>query len=397
VLAWPMFPWMSGEAEPQWKSKRHQEGRPGSRSPGVTQAFDHSEMVATGPLGCWAIDVTHAGTAVPVASGGAGGASGRRAQTGAGSSGARAGPLRVALVGYGAIGTVVARELLAGVAVPGAVLTAVLVRTHRPRPPELPPHVAWYCSEGAGPVAAGAPSGSSGGGGGDGGDGGCAGGGGGAAAFFRSAGWDIAVEVAGQPSVRAHGARCLHGGRDYLVTSIGALTDEALHARLRGAASVGRARLLLAAGAMPACDWMQGASLAPGGATESVMTMTKPPRSWRGTPAEQSHDLAALSRRTVLFEGTAREAASRFPKNSNIAAMLAFATAGLDRTRAVLVADPAAERVVVAVDFHSATAGRIAFEMVGKPSEDNPATGQDVPFSVLRSIRSLCATEVVGA
>ena len=126
------------------------------------------------------------------------------------------------------------------------------------------------------------------------------------------------------------------------------------------------------------------------------MTMTKPPQSWEGTPAEHEFDLGALTERTVVFEGSAREAASRYPKNSNIAAMLAFATAGLDATRAVLVADPRSEQVTVAVEFDSAV-GRIDFVMRGKPSEGNSATSADVPYGIVRSVRNLCAREVVGA
>lgn len=50
-------------------------------------------------------------------------------------------------------------------------------------------------------------------------------------AFF-AADWDFCVEAAGQPAVRAYAARCLGNGRDFLATSIGALTDDGLYAAL---------------------------------------------------------------------------------------------------------------------------------------------------------------------
>ena len=63
--------------------------------------------------------------------------------SGGGGGTGKVGPgLRVGVLGYGAIGKVVCRELLQGT-VPGATLGAVLVRTARPRPPELPDHVLW--------------------------------------------------------------------------------------------------------------------------------------------------------------------------------------------------------------------------------------------------------------
>ena len=126
------------------------------------------------------------------------------------------------------------------------------------------------------------------------------------------------------------------------------------------------------------------------------MTMSKPPRSWLQTSAADEFKLEKLAERTVIFEGSAREAAAKYPKNSNVAAALAFATTGLDDTRAVLVADPTRDAVVVSVEFESA-AGNLKFEMVAKASEDNAATSADVPFSVLRSLRTLSDSVVVGA
>ena len=70
------------------------------------------------------------------------------------------------------------------------------------------------------------------------------------------------LPVAGQPAVRATAAECLRRGRPYLMTSIGALTDDALRAELHDLAASSRVQLHLCAGAMPAVDWMASAALA---------------------------------------------------------------------------------------------------------------------------------------
>ena len=154
-------------------------------------------------------------------------------------------PLRVALIGHGAIGEHVAAQLLAG-HVPGAELAAVLVRTPR---------------DGLGGLLTAD-----------------------ADAFF-GADWDLCVEAAGAPAVVEYAARVLRSGRRLLLVSIGALCDDALRAELEGLCA-SPAQLLLAAGAMPGMDWMSAASL--DHVDELAVTQTKHPRGWAGTPAESA-------------------------------------------------------------------------------------------------------------
>eukprot|EP01051_Picozoa_sp_SAG22_P014762 SAG22_NODE_1839_length_3465_cov_17.924540_2_plen_110_part_00 len=70
--------------------------------------------------------------------------------------------------------------------------------------------------------------------------------------------------------------------------------------------------------------------------------------------------------------------------------------AGLDQTRAVLVAEPAADEVTIEVEF-SSVAGSLSFKLVGEPSPDNPRTGHDVPFDVLKAIANKCSPVHLGA
>merc|ERR1719498_2133477 len=105
-----------------------------------------------------------------------------------------------------------------------------------------------------------------------------------------------------------------------------------------------------------------------------MFTMSKPSRSWIGTPAEHEFDLLKLEKPTCIFEGVARVAASKYPRNSNIAAVLAFATAGLDNTVVRLMADPTEDKVRLSVQFESA-GGNLNFDLQSVPAATNPKTG----------------------
>lgn len=203
----------------------------------------------------------------------------------------------------------------------------------------------------------------------------------------------LVIEAAGQDALRQYGLRVLDSGCDLLATSIGAFSDEELLASFITAAERSGARLLLASGALPAADWMMSAALA--GGCSAAITQSKPVASWRGTPAEDLTDLDALTEAACFFEGSAREAARRFPKSSNITAMLALVGAGLDATRVRLVADPRSGDMHTLIEFRSA-AGGLKLEWQGVPSALNPKTSADVPLNVIKALRNLTATVAYG-
>lgn len=210
---------------------------------------------------------------------------------------------------------------------------------------------------------------------------------------FFAAPIDLVIEAAGQDALRMYGRQTLTKGLDLLATSIGAFTDENLYSELIQAAEIGDARLLLASGALPAVDWMAAASLI--GVEKVSITQSKPVISWHGTPAAQMIDLDNLKETTCFFEGTAREAASRFPKSSNITAMLALSTSGLDKTEVKLVADPTSSQMHTRIAFHGA-AGTLDIDWRGVPSEKNPSTSADVPLTVVKALRNLTSPVCYG-
>lgn len=194
-----------------------------------------------------------------------------------------------------------------------------------------------------------------------------------------------AVEVAGHGAVHAYGEALLSAGVDLMLISVGTLTDETLHARLNRAAATGRSRLLLPAGAIAGLDGLR--SLKKEGLREVTYTSTKPPASWTGTPAEQAFRLDELTQRTVLFSGSAAEAARLYPKNANLAATVALAGLGLAHTRVELVADPAITQNVGRIDAAS-DSSRMSLVMAGESAASNPKTSLITGMSVLAALEN---------
>lgn len=204
---------------------------------------------------------------------------------------------------------------------------------------------------------------------------------------------DIVIEAAGQETLNQYGIKVLEKGIDLLVSSMGLFTNDDVLNTFIATAEQSGAKILLSAGALPALDWMSASSLSE---VKSVtITQVKPVVSWENTRAEELIELSKITVPTCFFEGTAREAANIFPKSSNISAMLALATKGLDNTIVKLIADPINPIMNTLIDFDSAV-GQLQVSCQCIPSETNPSTSTGVPLAILKSIRNLSSPITYG-
>ena len=193
----------------------------------------------------------------------------------------------------------------------------------------------------------------------------------------------LMVECAGHAALQEHGAAILSRGIDLVTVSVGALADADLERALTQAAHAGSAQLHLASGAIGALDCLAAARI--GGLTEVTYTGRKPPVGWKGSPAEEQLNLDALDVAATHFEGTARQAATLYPKNANVAAAVALAGCGFDDTRVQLVADPS-----VSANIHEVRAsgsfGSFSCRIEGRALPDNPRSSALAAMSVVAAI-----------
>jgi aspartate dehydrogenase len=112
----------------------------------------------------------------------------------------------------------------------------------------------------------------------------------------------------------------------------------------------------------------------------------KPPASWKGSPAETRLNLDDISAGAAThFDGSARVAATEYPKNANVAAAVALAGIGFDDTRVTLIADPA-----ISENIHEIRArgdfGSFSIEIRGRSLPDNPRSSALAAMSVIAKL-----------
>lgn len=207
---------------------------------------------------------------------------------------------------------------------------------------------------------------------------------------------DLVVETAGQGAVAEAAVPVLEAGCDLMVLSVGALADDELRQDVLETAEREDGTIYAPSGAIAGIDAVKAAALT--GELESVTLQTrKNPAGLAGAPyiEENDVDLDGLAEETVVFEGTATEAAAAFPSNINVAVVLSLAGIGTEQTTVTIVADPDEDNNVHRIEAAGGM-GRIETEVHNVPSPTNPKTSYLAALSAIEKLRDLSATLRVG-
>jgi aspartate dehydrogenase len=202
---------------------------------------------------------------------------------------------------------------------------------------------------------------------------------------------DLAIECAPAALLEEICRPMLEAGRQVLVLSCGALLQRPDLIEL---AQGHGGRISVPTGALIGLDAVAAAAE---GTIHSVrMTTRKPPNGLAGAPYLVANKISVegLNEAKCVFSGTAREAATGFPANVNVAAALSLAGIGPDRTMIDIWADPAVSRNCHTIEI-DADSARFTMSIENVPS-DNPRTGRIVALSVIAALRKLNAPLRVG-
>lgn len=206
---------------------------------------------------------------------------------------------------------------------------------------------------------------------------------------------NLVVEAASQEAVRSYVPQLLKSGKDVLVLSVGALSDTSLLEKLCNTAEKTGRKIYIPSGAVAGIDGVKSAAI--GEIEQVVLTTRKPPAALQDAPYVKSRNisLSSLKEPLLIYEGPASEACKLFPANVNIAATLSLAGIGVERTIVRIIADPLIDRNIHEIEVVGEF-GKLKVQISNIPMEENPRTSKIAAFSAIATLKKLSECILVG-
>jgi aspartate dehydrogenase len=175
----------------------------------------------------------------------------------------------------------------------------------------------------------------------------------------------VIIEAASQQAAREYAKQIAAEGVDLIIMSTGALLSLNLES----------SKIHVPSGAIGGLDALSSATLA--GIEKIILTSRKPPQALEMSNADT----------TVVYEGTAEEAARLYPREMNVAATLALAVKPA-RVKVRVISDPSVRR-----NTHEINAkwqfGEIFLRFANDPHPENPRTSALAAWSAIKLLKTL--------
>lgn len=153
-------------------------------------------------------------------------------------------------------------------------------------------------------------------------------------------------------------------------------------------------RILVPSGALAGLDAISALNCAE--IDTALIATTKPPVGLRDAPHIVSNDidLDSISEKTCIFQGDALQAAVAFPANVNVAATLALAGIGAEKTQVEVWADPNAKGNKHEIIVKGGTSA-IHTAVENLPDPDNPKSSMLAGYSIVAALKKQSAMVTV--
>lgn len=202
---------------------------------------------------------------------------------------------------------------------------------------------------------------------------------------------DLVIEALPPDAVPELARLVFRAGKDLVLISSSAwLLYPEIEAQKRSVNS----RIIVPSGALCGIDGVSAMSHI--GIIKAQIRSTKKPAGYRDAPyiKAQGIDLNAITEKTQLFAGTALDAAQAFPANVNVAATLSLAGAGAENTHVEIWADPESQGNTHEISVESQYS-RLSASISNLPDPANPKTSMLAAYSIVSCLKKIQAPMVI--
>jgi len=205
---------------------------------------------------------------------------------------------------------------------------------------------------------------------------------------------DLIIEAASQDCVRERIPGAIEKA-DVMVMSVGAFSDTELFESIKKKARESGHKVFIPSGAIAGLDGIKAANIE--GLKKVTLVSRKPPKNLKGSPGAAKFHIGmdAIAKPMVIYEGDAAEASRLFPKSINVAVSLSLAGIGPEKTSVKVIADP-----FIKSNIHEITAegkfGKMTLRTENLPSPGNMRTSYLAALSAIATLKKINESVQVG-
>lgn len=203
---------------------------------------------------------------------------------------------------------------------------------------------------------------------------------------------DLVIEASSAKAAWEIARKSLSGKCKVMIMSVGGLVGHSLE--LSALAAHNKTQVYFPSGAISGIDALKAANIA--GVKKVTLTTRKHPRAFSGVEyVMKNFKLSGLKKDKVLFSGSAKQAIKYFPQNINVAAVLGLAAIGMRKTQVRIIADPRLKRNIHEVLIES-KAAKIFTRTENVLHPQNPRTSFLAVLSAIAVLRGILQPVKIG-
>ncbi len=203
---------------------------------------------------------------------------------------------------------------------------------------------------------------------------------------------DLVIEASSAKAAWEIARKSLSSGRKVMIMSVGGMVDHS--DELLALALKNNSQVYFPSGAIAGIDALKAANIA--GVRKVVLTTRKNPNAFKGVEyVERNFKLTGLKKDKVLFSGKAADAVKYFPQNINVAAVLGLAAIGMRKTQVRVIASPQVKKNIHEVLIES-KAARIFTRTENILHPQNPKTSYLAVLSAIAILKQILEPVKIG-